>query len=402
MVEIASKDNIATSERNYSLMTIILFWGGLVVVSSLYVTIPLVSVFADTFKVSSTQAAWTSSAFSFCYAIGFLFFGPISDCYGRKQIILIGLGVLTIVSPIIGLFDNLSWLIILRGIQGIAAATFGPAALSYAVEMFPTEKRVTTIGFISTGFLMSAIVGQVFSSLISQILSWNYVFYFLGGIYLITGLIIALFIPLGDVQQVKGSILTSFKQMPKVFAQKSLFLCYVITLTLLLSMVGMYSALGSYLSGPAFGLDSKDILYIRSVGILGMLLSPFTGSLVSKFGIQNVLRSGLSLAVLGLGIMGISSNLSFLIVMSVIFVSGISITVPTLISLVGQLGGATRGVSIALYTFILFIGASLGPMVTVGLLKTGSYLLTFEVLAVLLGVGLAISFLIKNRSQGGK
>lgn len=194
MEEVASKVNYATSERNYPLMTAILFWCGLVVVSSLYITIPLVSVFASIFEVSPAQAAWTSSAFSFCYAIGFLFFGPLSDRYGRKQIILIGLGVLTIVSPIIGLFDNLSWLITLRGVQGVAAATFGPAALSYAVEMFPAEKRVTTIGFVSTGFLMAAIVGQVFSSLISQILSWNYVFYLLSGIYLITVLLIALFI----------------------------------------------------------------------------------------------------------------------------------------------------------------------------------------------------------------
>lgn len=398
MEEVASKVNYATSERNYPLMTAILFWCGLVVVSSLYITIPLVSVFASTFEVSPAQAAWTSSAFSFCYAIGFLFFGPLSDRYGRKQIILIGLGVLTIVSPIIGLFDNLSWLITLRGVQGVAAATFGPAALSYAVEMFPAEKRVTTIGFVSTGFLMAAIVGQVFSSLISQILSWNYVFYLLSEIYLITILLIALFIPKDDVQQVKGSILTPFKQMRKILTQKSLFLCYVVTVTLLLSMVGMYSALGSYLSGPAFGLDSQNILYIRSIGILGMLLSPFAGRLVTKFGIHNVLRGGLSLAVVGLGIMGVSSNLFFLIVMSVIFVAGISITVPTLISLVGQLGGAARGVSVALYTFILFIGASLGPMVAVSLLKTGSYLLTFEVLALLLGIGLAISFLIKNRN----
>jgi MFS transporter, YNFM family, putative membrane transport protein len=396
MAEVAGKVNHATTERNYPLMTAILFWSGLVVVSSLYITIPLVSVFADIFEVTSAQAAWTSSAFSFCYAIGFLFFGPLSDLYGSKLIILIGLGVLTIVTPIIGLFDNLSWLIALRGIQGVAAATFAPAALSYAVEMFPAEKRVTTIGFVSTGFLMAAIVGQVISSLVSQILSWNYVFYLLGVIYLITALLIALFIPIGEGQQERTTILTSFKQMREVFAQKSLLLCYVVTVTLLFSMVGMYSALGTYLSGPAFGLDGKSILYIRSAGIIGMLLSPFAGRLVTKFGIQNVLRGGLSLAVVGLAILGVSSNLFFLILMSVIFVAGISITVPTLISLVGQFGGTAKGVSVALYTFILFIGASLGPIAAVSLLKTGSYLLTFEVLALLLGIGLAISFLISN------
>ncbi|MFH0346693.1 MFS transporter [Bacillus vallismortis] len=130
-----------------------------------------------------------------------------------------------------------------------------------------------------------------------------------------------------------------------------------------------------------------------------MLVSPFAGCLVKKFGIQTILRGGLSLAVIGLAILGVSSNFPFLVVTSVVFVAGISITVPTLISFVGQLGGATRGIAVSLYTFILFIGATLGPVVSVSLLKTGSYLLTFEVLALLLGIGLIVSFLIKNRDQ---
>ncbi|MFT4416947.1 MFS transporter [Fredinandcohnia humi] len=397
MTEIASNVNHTPSEKNYPLMTAVLFWCGLVVVSSLYITIPLVSVFAGDFNVSPSKSALTSSAFSFCYAVGFLFFGPLSDRYGCKRIILFGLGVLTVVSPIIGLFNNLSWLIGLRAIQGIAAATYAPAALAYVVEIFPEEKRITTIGFVSTGFLMAGIVGQVISSLISQSFGWNYVFYLLGVVYLITiGLVVKFIIPNGGVKKVKGSIIAPVKQMGKVITKKPLFFCYIITVTLLLSFVGMYTALGSYLSGP-LGLNNQNILFIRCIGILGMLVSPFAGQLVTRFGILFVLRGALSLAVLGLGIMGVSSNLAFLIVMTVVFVAGISITVPTLISLVGRLGGAARGTAVSLYTFILFIGATIGPIVTVDLLKIGSYFMTFEVLALLLGMGLIVSFILNIR-----
>lgn len=133
---------------NYNLITVILFWCGLFVVSSLYMTIPLTAVFSGEFEVSTAQAAWTGSSFSFCYAISFLFFGPLSDRYGRKQIILIGLIALAVISLVIGFANNLPLLITLRGIQGIAAAAFAPTALAYVVEIFPVEKRVTTIGFL--------------------------------------------------------------------------------------------------------------------------------------------------------------------------------------------------------------------------------------------------------------
>ncbi|MEM5635822.1 MFS transporter [Bacillus toyonensis] len=56
--------------------------------------------------------------------------------------IFIGLLALSIVSFFLGFVDSLFWLIILRGLQGIAAATFSPVALAYVVEMFPVEKKL--------------------------------------------------------------------------------------------------------------------------------------------------------------------------------------------------------------------------------------------------------------------
>ncbi|WP_010098244.1 hypothetical protein [Ornithinibacillus scapharcae] len=49
----------------YNLITFILFWCALIVVSGAYVTTPLFSVFESTFQISKTMSAWTSSSFSF-------------------------------------------------------------------------------------------------------------------------------------------------------------------------------------------------------------------------------------------------------------------------------------------------------------------------------------------------
>lgn len=139
MMEISKEVN---SERNYAVMTAVLCWAGMVVMSSLYVTIPLIALFSDLFKVSLAQSAATGSIFSVGFAIGCLLFGAISDKYGRKKVIFIGLLALSIVSFLLGFVDSLFWFVILRGLQGIAAATFSPVALAYVVEMFPVEKRL--------------------------------------------------------------------------------------------------------------------------------------------------------------------------------------------------------------------------------------------------------------------
>ncbi len=390
---------IKEPSKNYFLMTGVLFWAGLVIMSSLYITIPLIITFTDIFKVTPTQAAWTSSSFSFCFAIGCLFYGPLSDRFGRKTVILSGLSILAVISLLMGLITNLSWLILFRALQGAAAATFSPVALAYAVEVFPPQKRVMTIGFISTGFLMAGITGQIFSSYISQHYGWNLVCYLLGIIYVVTAFLILWFIPKSPVTHANTSTTAIFRQMGTILTQKSLLYSYAIALTLLLSFVGMYTALNNYLSSPLFGFTAQQILYVRSMGIIGMLLSPYAGQLVEKYGVLPVLRSGLLIAIIGLLLLGISANSLLIVVSSILFVAGIAIAVPTLIALIGRLGGSARGAAVSAYTFILFAGASIGPILALNVLKSGSYFFTFLALALCLCFGLLASFFIRMNNE---
>ncbi|WP_239327395.1 MFS transporter [Paenibacillus sp. ACRRX] len=388
--------NASASNRNYSLMTIILCWSGLAVMSSLYVTIPLISVFAQLYSISPTQAAAAGSTFSIGFAIGCLIYGALSDKYGRKAVIFVGLLFLTMISLLLGFVDQFAWILILRGLQGAAAATFSPVALAYAVEMYPAEKRVTTIGFISTGFLVAGIVGQVFSSVVSEQYGWNAVFYVLAVVYVLTAVLVFFFLPKGGVHQAHANIWEPIKQIGSVFIQKQLVLCYLVAFVLLMSFVSMYTVLGSYLSQAPFELSKQEILYVRTIGILGMLVSPFAGRISKHLGIRVTLRVGLLLAIIGLASMGMISNLPLLVIMSIVFVSGIAIAVPSLVSLVGQLGGKMRGIAVSVYTFILFTGTSFGPIISLYFMKSGSYLITFILLACILCVGLLAAMLINR------
>lgn len=395
MTQFVERINAKSEETNFSLITAILTWCGLVIVSSLYITIPMVSTFADVFHVTPSQSSLVSSSFSLTYAIGFLFFGTLSEKYGRKQMMLYGLIALCLLTPILGFVHSLPWLIILRAIQGFAAASFAPVVLAYIVELYPIKKRMTTIGFVSTGFLMAGIIGQVFSSMISISLGWSYVFYILGGIYLLSAILFGGLVPNGEVKKKQVDIRSTFQQIGAVFSNRTLLFCYLVTITLLFSFVGMYSTLGNYLSQASFELNNNQILLVRATGIIGMLASPFAGWLSNKFDAKRVLQAGLLLATVGLVIIGISSNLPILICMSIVFVTGIAISVPTLITLIGNLAGEARGIGVTLYTFLLFIGATLGPITAISLMKIGSYILTFEILAAIIGMGWFASFLIK-------
>ncbi|MDA2070734.1 multidrug transporter [Bacillus cereus] len=111
---------------------------------------------------------------------------------------------------------------------------------------------------------------------------------------------------------------------------------------LLMAFVNMYTVLGNYLSSPTYNLTAEQILYFRLTGLFGMLLSPLAGRLTKRFEVRKVLQGGLLIAIFSLSSMGFVSYLSLLVMMSVCFVIGIAISVPSLVSLVGQLGGEIR------------------------------------------------------------
>lgn len=379
----------------YNLTTLILFWCSLIVVSSLYLTIPLFSLFEDVFQVSSSEAAWAGSAFSFAFAGGALLFGGLSDRYGRKKMMITGLGLLTVSTPFIGTVHEFQWLIVLRVIQGLAASMFPPSVLAYAMEMFPTNKRVTILGFISTAFLMASIVGQIYSSTIVMGLSWNDVFYILGIVYFVSLILITIGIPKDITQKPKDDFFTPLKRIGGIFRKKSLPICYIISSTLFIALVGFFSTIGSYLSSPLFGLSHQEILWVRAAGIIGMFISPFDGGLVTRFGVKNVLWCGLIMAGIGLGLVGISENLALLIPTSIIFTAGIAMALPALLSLIGTLAGELRASALSFHMFMLFIGASLGPIISIYLIDTQGHGPTFEVLAGLLLLSTVVPLFIR-------
>lgn len=395
--------NIVISENraNYALMTTILSWTGMVVMSSLYLTIPLISVFSDYFNISLTKAGFTSSVFSLGFALGCFFYGAISEKYGRKNVIVFGLFSLSMITLLLGLVNDFSFILLLRGLQGLAAATFSPVALAYTLEVFPNDRKVGTIGFISTGFLVAGIVGQVFSGYVSEHSHWHVIFYVLAAVYVMTALLVVWILPKGIIQNETKNIWAPLKRIGIIFTNRNLIFSYLIAFVLLMSFVSMYIILGAYLTSDSFGMKSQNLIYIRGFGIIGMVMSPFAGKLAKRFNVLFVLKMALSLSIIALILMSFISTIAGLTIISILFVSGIALAVPSLVTLVSQLGWNMGGIAVSMYTVILFAGTSVAPFISVYLIQSGSFTVAFLLLATTLSTGLVSALMINSGKNVG-
>ncbi len=385
---------ISGNRANYTLMTTILAWTGMVVMSSLYLTIPLISLFSDYFHISLSKAGFTSSVFSLGFALGCFFYGAISEKYGRKNVIVFGLFSLSVITLLLGLVNDFSFILLMRGLQGLAAATFSPVALAYTLEVFPNDRKVGAVGFISTGFLVAGIVGQVFSGYVSEHSHWHVIFYLLAVVYAMTALLVVWILPKGIVHNETKNIWAPLKRIGIIFTNRNLIFSYIIAFVLLMSFVSMYIILGAYLTSDSFGMNSQNLIYIRAFGIVGMVMSPFAGKLAKRFNVLFVLKLALCLSIISLTVMSFVSTIAGLTIISILFVGGIALAVPSLVTLVSQLGWNMGGIAISMYTVILFAGTSVAPFISVYLIQSGSFAVAFLLLAITLSIGFVSALMI--------
>lgn len=342
---------------------ILLLLIALLVLTQLYLAIPLLPYIGQAFSPASPGAVTFTLAtcFSLPYAGGFLIWGPLSDQYGRRPVLLTGLAALSLITLACAFAPSLSFLAGLRAVQGLAASSFAPVALAWLGEALPVQRRATAIGAMSTAFLVAGIFGQVVAAWLALRWNWTWVF-------LVTGLCLAIAMALTVAMvkepvraKVDGHLGHRFMALAVIAARPAVVLLSCAHITLLLSFVAMYTALGPHLG--VLGLDPAQVIVLRLVGLPGMFAALLVGRLAARIGMAGAAATGYALAAAGLALeAALSGSLAGIAISSLVFVVGVALAVPAMITLFGALAMPNRAGGMALNGFILFVGASLGPL----------------------------------------
>lgn len=362
----------------------VLVVAALFVLMQLYAAIPLLGPVGATMGGDATFALSTS--FSAPYAVGFLVWGPVSDRYGRKRVMVVSIGVLAAATLLCATVSS-SMLSVLRALQGAAASGFAPVALAYLTEAVAPRRRARAIGAMSTAFLVAGIVGQVLASAIALRASWPWFFIMCGVILaLICALIIAV------VVEVPGrgpamSLLRQFENLAALLFRPAIVLLNIAHVTLLLSFVALYTGMGRHLED--LHVAASSIIVIRLAALPAMLLSMSAGALSRRIGMRRVAQAGFGLAAIGmLGEMILSRTIIGVVGASVVYVAGVALAIPSMISLYGDTAAPHRGSGMAVNGFVLFVGAGIGAIVggTIGVFGA----LTLTLAALLAGASASL------------
>ncbi|MBN7495129.1 MFS transporter [Mycobacteroides abscessus] len=329
------------------------------VTMQLYVWIPIHDTVSASYGGQDMTPALSAALFG--YAAGFLLFGPVTDRFGRRRVLLAGVAVMAVLTFLVPFAPTPVLSGLLRVIQGFAGGAFSPSALSYLGEALPRRAATTAIGAVSTAYLMAGVLGQVMASVITQAWGWQWLFWLSAAGLAVNVALLALVMHEERAGDPSARVVSGFAAQARLLARADIAVPLAAVFVLMLSFVAMYTSLATELV-DALHLPESMGTTIRLAGVPGMLVAPFVGSWVGRVGTETGALVGYLLAAAGLAIEALGAgSVPIIIAGSNIFVAGIAVASTAMVTMFGDRAAPRRGAGTALYGFTVFLGASSAP-----------------------------------------
>src|ERR671936_3171293 len=148
----------------------------MIMLDNTIVNVALPSIQRD-LGIGRSELEWTVTAYALTFAVLLLTGGKLADLLGRRLIFTIGVAVFTVSSLFCGLSSGAAELIAARAVQGVGAGLMMPATLSIISATFAARERGTAIGIWAGVSAMALAIGPLLGGIITEHISWNWIFY---------------------------------------------------------------------------------------------------------------------------------------------------------------------------------------------------------------------------------
>ena len=263
--------------------------------------LPVLPALSADLGATTSTAQVTISACLFGLAAGQLITGPLSDRYGRRRPLLIGITAYILTSIACAVSPTIEVLVVARFAQGLAGGAGVVIAQAAGRDLFSGGRLVRYYARLTVLGGLAAVIGPVIGGQLAALTDWRGVFAFLAGVGLVILVVSTLVFTETQPRErrTRGGVIASGHQMRRLLIDPAF-------LTPVLIMGLTNAALFAYLSGATFtlqgtyGLSPQGYSIAFGLNSVGFMAFGFAGGrLAALWSVTGALVAGLILAVLG-------------------------------------------------------------------------------------------------------
>jgi len=120
---------------------------------------------------------WAVTIYLLTSTISGPIYGKLSDLFGRRPIFIWAVIVFLVASVLAGLSQEMWQFILFRGLQGLGGGAVFPVALAVVADLYTPAERGKYLGLFGAVFGVSSLVGPAIGGLITDLISWHWIFF---------------------------------------------------------------------------------------------------------------------------------------------------------------------------------------------------------------------------------
>ena len=258
---------------------------------SLDMYLPAFPAIAADFGVGEGDVQVTMSTFLAGFAIGQILYGPLSDRFGRRPVILISLVLYGLISALCALSVDIGNLVFWRAVQGLAGASGSVLGRAVIRDVYDGPRLAKAMSMLMLVLTAAPMAAPMLGSVVLALYDWRAVFWTLAAYAMVWSVLIVLTIP--ETLDVERRI--SLKPM----SVATLFLSVLrhrqamgYALTVALGFAGMFAYITAtpFLYMDLYGITPQAYALFFAANIGGMALSSFlNGRLSGRYSIDQLL-----------------------------------------------------------------------------------------------------------------
>jgi predicted MFS family arabinose efflux permease len=372
-----------------SRLILILGLSGFVVMADNWVVSPILPAIARSIGVSPVQAGLLISAYMIPFGLFQLVFGPLSDRYGKRQVINFSMIFFTVGTGLCGLGVGLFDLALYRAITGVFAASVMPISLALIGDVVPMERRQQAIGtFMGIAFLGQGLSMAVGGS-IAYFVSWRGVFFVYAGLSVLSTLL--LYFAGCQAPSKKNPNSQFLSPYVDLIRNRRSLIVYIVVLVEGILIIGSFSYLGAY-TEYLFKFNYLAIgLTLTAFGAGAVITSRLVGKIVPKIGRRNILSLGLVSAVIADTIFFVAGIHPAILILGVALLGiGFMLAHSSLLTIATEFAKAARGTAMSLVAFCFMGGGGVGTAIGGRVISSMGYAQFYILFGILL-LGLLVA-----------